>query len=152
MRALLDVNVLIALLDQGHVHHAVARDWLAANIGQGWASCPITQNGCIRIMSQPAYPKNLPARQVAARLAEALAALGDMTMVRRLLTHDLSASQARMATTAGYVITSELDYRRMVEKVGRKIVAEATKKRKSRDEATEADTKPGDRGSGGDRD
>ncbi len=82
----------------------------------------------------------------------ALAALGDMTMVRRLLTHDLSASQARMATTAGYVITSELDYRRMVEKVGRKIVAEATKKRKSRDEATEADKKPGDRGSGGDRD
>jgi integrase len=79
----------------------------------------------------------------------ALAALGDMTMVRRLLTHDLSASHARMATTAGYVITSELDYRRMVEKVGKKIVTEATKKRKGRDEAAEADTKPGDRGSGG---
>lgn len=71
MRALLDVNVLIALLDQGHVHHAVARDWLAANIGQGWASCPITQNGCIRIMSQPAYPAPLAPAQVAERLRAA---------------------------------------------------------------------------------
>lgn len=71
MRALLDVNVLIALLDSDHVHHHRAHQWLGDNIGQGWASCPITQNGCIRIMSQPAYPKNLPARQVAARLAEA---------------------------------------------------------------------------------
>jgi predicted nucleic acid-binding protein len=34
MRALLDVNVLIALLDEAHVHHASARAWLAANIGQ----------------------------------------------------------------------------------------------------------------------
>jgi len=71
MRALLDVNVLIALLDSGHVHHRRAHRWLAENAPQGWASCPITQNGCIRIMSQPAYPGSLPAQQVAARLAEA---------------------------------------------------------------------------------
>lgn len=56
MRALLDVNVLIALLDAAHVHHRNARAWLEANIEQGWASCPLTQNGCIRILSQPAYP------------------------------------------------------------------------------------------------
>jgi predicted nucleic acid-binding protein len=31
MRALLDVNVLIALLDAAHVHHGVARDWLQQN-------------------------------------------------------------------------------------------------------------------------
>lgn len=71
MRALLDINVLIALLDAGHVHHRIADDWLAANIGGGWASCPITQNGCIRIMSQPGYPQPLPVGEVAARLAEA---------------------------------------------------------------------------------
>lgn len=45
MRALLDVNVLIALLDAGHVHHVAAGDWLATHIAQGWASCPLTQNG-----------------------------------------------------------------------------------------------------------
>jgi toxin-antitoxin system PIN domain toxin len=71
MRALLDVNVLIALLDADHVHHATAHAWLAANIASGWASCPLTQNGCIRIMSQRAYPGALPAAAVAARLVAA---------------------------------------------------------------------------------
>lgn len=73
MRALLDVNVLIALLDVDHVHHATATQWLAGNIGHGWASCPLTQNGCIRIMSQSGYPNSLAAALVAARLAEAAA-------------------------------------------------------------------------------
>lgn len=71
MRALLDVNVLIALLDAGHIHHGLAMAWLEKNIGHGWASCPLTQNGCIRIMSQPNYPGSVVAAQVADRLAEA---------------------------------------------------------------------------------
>jgi uncharacterized protein len=71
MRALLDVNVLIALLDAGHVHHVGARGWIEANIAQGWASCPLTQNGCIRIMSQTGYPGSQPPSLIAARLAEA---------------------------------------------------------------------------------
>ena len=71
MRALFDVNVLIALLDQAHIHHLRAREWLVSNIGAGWASCPITQNGCIRIMSQDAYPGSLRPAQVAERLAAA---------------------------------------------------------------------------------
>ncbi len=71
MRALLDVNVLIALLDAAHVHHAAARDWLGANLKRGWASCPLTQNGCVRILSQPGYPSPLPAAEVAMRLAKA---------------------------------------------------------------------------------
>jgi toxin-antitoxin system PIN domain toxin len=73
MRALLDVNVLIALLDAGHVHHAAANTWLEANIEQGWASCPITQNGCLRIMSADAYPRSQPGAVVAQRLREATA-------------------------------------------------------------------------------
>jgi toxin-antitoxin system PIN domain toxin len=56
MRALLDVNVLIALHDMQHVHHALAAEWFEAHADAGWASCPLTQNGCARIMSQPAYP------------------------------------------------------------------------------------------------
>ena len=53
MRALLDTNVLIALLDTQHLHHDAAGRWLAENIGHGWATCPITENGCLRIMAQP---------------------------------------------------------------------------------------------------
>jgi toxin-antitoxin system PIN domain toxin len=72
MRALFDVNVLIALFDQAHPHHEVASSWLKANIKHGWASCPITQNGCIRIMSQPAYPGARPPGMIIERLREAL--------------------------------------------------------------------------------
>ena len=70
-RALLDVNVLIALLDADHLHHARASAWLAGNIAAGWASCAITQNGCVRIMSQPDYPNALPPARVAERLRRA---------------------------------------------------------------------------------
>lgn len=71
MRAFLDVNVLIALLDGSHLHHGLATDWLTNHIDEGWASSPITQNGCVRILSQPSYPNPVPAAQVAWRLAEA---------------------------------------------------------------------------------
>jgi hypothetical protein len=72
MRALLDVNVLIALLDPDHLHHRSATAWLAARLPQGWASCPITLNGCIRIMSQPSYPNGAAPGLVASRLREAM--------------------------------------------------------------------------------
>lgn len=55
-RSLLDVNVLLALLDSDHVDHHRARDWLNDTILAGWASCAITENGFIRIISQPRYP------------------------------------------------------------------------------------------------
>jgi hypothetical protein len=71
MRALLDVNVLIALLDADHSLHARATEWFASHARAGWASCPITQNGCVRIMSHPGYPNALPVRSVVQRLAEA---------------------------------------------------------------------------------
>ena len=70
MRALLDINVLISLLDDDHVHHARARDWLVGNSTTGWASCPLTQNGCVRIMAQPRYPNPLPTSAIIERLAE----------------------------------------------------------------------------------
>jgi uncharacterized protein len=71
MRALLDVNVLIALLDQDHSMHDEARGWFATNARRGWASSPITQNGCVRIMSHPAYPNRLPVGAIIDHLEEA---------------------------------------------------------------------------------
>jgi toxin-antitoxin system PIN domain toxin len=56
VRALFDVNVLVALHDPQHVHHDIAVDWLEAHAADGWASCPITQNGCLRVLSLPVYP------------------------------------------------------------------------------------------------
>jgi len=71
MRALLDINVLIALIDANHVHHRIARDWLEANIEMGWASCPLTQNGFVRIISQAAYPNRISLSEAARRLLTA---------------------------------------------------------------------------------
>jgi len=53
--ALLDVNVLVALFDPDHVHHELAHDWFASEGSVGWATCPLTENGLLRVLSNPAY-------------------------------------------------------------------------------------------------
>ncbi len=53
--ALLDVNVLVALFDPDHPHHEPAHDWLVANRSSGWATCPLTENGLLQILSNAAY-------------------------------------------------------------------------------------------------
>ena len=55
--ALLDTNVLIALLDPSHTFHAVAARWFRAHAEEGWATCPLTENGFVRIVSHPSYPQ-----------------------------------------------------------------------------------------------
>jgi toxin-antitoxin system PIN domain toxin len=57
VRALLDINVLIALLDPDHVFHDRAHTWWKGQSKSGWASCPLTENGVVRIMSNPAYSR-----------------------------------------------------------------------------------------------
>lgn len=57
MRALLDVNFMIALLDPDHVFHERAHEWWEANFRGGWASCPLTENGVVRIMSHSSYSR-----------------------------------------------------------------------------------------------
>lgn len=51
--ALLDVNVLIALFDETHVHHQTAHDWFADHADAGWATCPLTENGFLRVLTHP---------------------------------------------------------------------------------------------------
>jgi len=53
--ALLDVNVLVALFDPDHVHHDLAHDWFAGHRHAGWATCPLTENGFVRVLANPAY-------------------------------------------------------------------------------------------------
>ena len=53
--ALLDVNVLVALFDPDHVHHEPAHRWFAEQRGTGWATCPLTENGLLRVLTHPAY-------------------------------------------------------------------------------------------------
>lgn len=55
---LLDVNVLIALAWPEHVAHAKVGRWFVRHSGAGWASCPFTQAGLVRVLSNPAFSAN----------------------------------------------------------------------------------------------
>lgn len=70
---LLDVNVLVALLDPNHVHHERAHGWFEAEEHQSWMSCPITQNGVLRVVSHPRYSNCQPVPIVADSLRSLLA-------------------------------------------------------------------------------
>ena len=70
-RALLDVNVLLALLDSDHVDHERAHQWLDGEIVAGWASCAVTENGFVRIISQPRYPSPVSPSEAVLMLREA---------------------------------------------------------------------------------
>ena len=53
MAGLLDVNVLVALLVPTHEHHALARQWVVSRgASEGWATCPLTELGVIRVCAQ----------------------------------------------------------------------------------------------------
>ena len=71
---LLDVNVLISLIDPFHVHHEKVTGWFVEIHRDGWATCPITQNGFIRILGNPNYPQGtgstVETRELLARLCE----------------------------------------------------------------------------------
>lgn len=66
---LLDVNVLVALFDPDHIHHDTAHDWFADSREAGWATCPLTENGVVRILSNPRYsPTAEPPARIVKRL------------------------------------------------------------------------------------
>lgn len=75
MIGLLDVNVLVALTWPAHVHHERAHRWFERNRRAGWATCPSTQAGFVRVVSNPAFSAEaLTPREAWAHL-EAIVAL-----------------------------------------------------------------------------
>ena len=56
MTYLLDINVLAALFDNSHVNHDAAHAWFGRTGSLSWATCPLTENGCVRVLSSPSYP------------------------------------------------------------------------------------------------
>jgi toxin-antitoxin system PIN domain toxin len=74
-RFLLDINVLIALIDPAHVQHDRAHEWFAASGEKAWATCPLTENGLLRIVGHARYPNSAG---TPAAVAELLASLRDL--------------------------------------------------------------------------
>ena len=71
LRALYDVSILLALLDDHHPDHAKVSEWVEVNLEQGWASCPLTQNGYLRIRSRPSYARPLSLAEAHTQLLDA---------------------------------------------------------------------------------
>jgi uncharacterized protein len=75
--SLLDVNLLIALLDPTHTQHEYAHDWFHDNRSRGWATCALTENGFVRVLSRdlPGRPADRPSLLL--RHLKAFCASGD---------------------------------------------------------------------------
>jgi len=76
---LLDVNILIALLDPFHVEHEKVNGWFASAKASGWATCPITENGFVRIVGNVNYPGGVGSTGTARELLSLLAEDTDHT-------------------------------------------------------------------------
>jgi uncharacterized protein len=72
---LLDVNVLIALVDSMHIQHDAAHDWFARQGHKSWATCPLTENGLLRIVGHARYPNSPGGPHAVMPLLAALRAL-----------------------------------------------------------------------------
>lgn len=109
MTFLLDVNVLIALLDPAHVSHAKVHRWYARVGTRSWATCPITENGTIRIIGHPRYP-NTPGSPaaVATILAEFLRRAGHVFWPDDISILDGSAVRPETLLRSGQVTDAYL--------------------------------------------
>jgi toxin-antitoxin system PIN domain toxin len=96
--ALLDVNALVALAWDSHVHHAAMRAWFKANGSAGWATCPITESGFVRVSSNPIV---LPSAIGVAPARGVLSALRAHPN-HCFLNDDVSMSDSDVPTIAGY--------------------------------------------------
>jgi uncharacterized protein len=73
--ALLDLNILTALLWPTHEHHEVAHRWFRGRAHAPWATCSLTQLGFVRIVSNPAFSP------------DALSPIGALALLRENLAH-----------------------------------------------------------------
>jgi uncharacterized protein len=96
--ALLDVNALVALAWDSHVHHAAMRNWFGANARGGWATCSVVEAGFVRVSSNPkALPASIPVEAARGVLAALRAAGG-----HRFLADDVSICDADVPRIVGH--------------------------------------------------
>ena len=103
-----DINILIALFDPKHVHHDPAQRWFATAVTDGWATCPLTENGFLRIVSNPHYGHlHLSIAEVAAGLR---ALIGTYPDSHQFWTDDIS-----LCDTAMFDLTAVRGYRQLTD-------------------------------------
>jgi len=116
--ALLDVNALIALACDSHVHHARMRSWFAESVAAGWATCPMTESGFVRVSSNPGV---LP---VAVGLDAARAVLVMLRALEghRFLTDDVSLADSDVPAINGHRQVSDAHLLTLARRRGVRLV------------------------------
>lgn len=104
MIALLDVNVLIALLDKSHVNHVRVASWFITHAPDMlWASCPLTQNGAARIIGLNAYPNPRPTADTLQKLVAVTA-----HPAHRFWPDDISMTDAALFNPAVVISSNQM--------------------------------------------
>jgi toxin-antitoxin system PIN domain toxin len=106
MVSLLDVNLLIALAWPTHIHHRVALDWFRENQALGWATCPLTQSGFVRVS---ANEKALPDAKT---LQEAVSLLRQIVAHSN---HQFWEDDVSLATSQHFDVTRLTGYRQVTD-------------------------------------
>jgi toxin-antitoxin system PIN domain toxin len=96
--ALLDVNALVALAWDSHVHHAAMRAWFTVNGSAGWTTCPITESGFVRVSSNPIVLPSAIGVDAARGVLSTLRAHPN----HRFLSDDVSMGDRDLPSIAGY--------------------------------------------------
>lgn len=96
--ALLDVNALVALAWDSHVHHRAMRAWFAAKGHDGWATCPVTESGFVRVSSNPKVLPSVVTVDTARGVLAALRHAGD----HRFLPNDVSLTDLDVPAIVGH--------------------------------------------------
>ena len=95
MTALLDVNVLVALAWPNHVHHTAARTWFEERRRDGWATCPLTEAGFVRVSCNPSVVRHT------VTALDAIAVLGELMRLGSHLFWPLDRSIVQLPESIG---------------------------------------------------
>jgi len=116
--ALLDVNALVALAWDSHVHHEAARAWFVARSAEGWATCPLTEGGFVRVSSNPKVLPSSIAVNAARGVLSALRDVGD----HRFLINDVSLTDPDVPTVVGHRQVTDAQLLTLARRHGTRLV------------------------------
>lgn len=116
--SLLDVNALVALAWDSHIHHVAARAWFAANGVNGWATCPLTESGFVRVSSNPTVLPSAIGVEDARRVLALLRVAGR----HRFLLDDVSMTDDDLPTLVGHRQVSDAHLLTLARRHGVRLV------------------------------
>ena len=116
--ALLDVNALVALAWDSHVHHRAVRKWFAVAGAEGWATCPVTESGFVRVSSNPKVLTSPIAVEAARGVLSALRHVGG----HRFLANDVSLSDSDVPPILGHRQVTDAQLLTLARRHGTRLV------------------------------